>query len=804
MTTSDNNKDDQENNISNDDHDGCRRRRRPSVLPETKEVNNINNNNNNNSCIDNHKNDHNTRTRTRTRTTPTPVNKKKKMKKPAVAATPSRNRVLRLVLQGTIHLICIGLYLIPILTPNEFAGPTLDEAHVMSGDVQLDIHDPDASWKQIFSNDYWGRPMNSPSSHKSWRPLTILTFRYLKGPYIDLATQSIQQLTVHRFVNAILHATVGDLVGQLATQLSLIEIVTSSRQIISQQHQLLGLQLITKVLFCLHPTHVEVTANAANRNHLLAVLFGVILCFPGRRATRSIRSAGALMSTPPIITTPFWLFLIAMILGYLASETFLFMIPGVMVTMTVIAFTTNTNTNINSIRVNQNQNDKHNQTGTTLTSDTRSGSAGEGADNDKEDDDNVHASSSSQTNSNDNDNEDNDNDNDDDDTLVGTLVFSPKRFIYDYLRAMLSIAPRLILVAASVFIYYCARWYYDTLDIPTGLIRPAESPYYEFTGIHRIRNYLYVVTIHLGKQWGSILPKQFGGDPIGFSHEYGYDCVPEIKQWGDVRLVFGVGFHIVFAILLSLALVIYNPRKFFGLVAIHWSWTLGTLFPIFGIVKVGTFISDRIVVPSTVVVSIWMGKLVYTYATDWIRNKRLPFVYFRPLQFVFILWWTITSYLTVHNRSLEWMDSISLMKSSLITCPRFAKVHMEVSKIYSGLYPTMFNLKTSRFHLDTAREIDPNLCDLHKQYVYVALQENKYLEVEKELPQALLCSYTAGGTEQLWNNYWNQLLSAAPKGTRQHADIETRYKNALSIVQTGIQKERDREREQQYYNDMVE
>jgi hypothetical protein len=787
MTTSDNNKDDQENNIGNDEHDG-RRGRRPTA-PETKEVNN------NNICATNHKNNHNTRPRTTS--TSTSVKKKKKKKtttKPAVVATSSRNRILRLLLQGTIHFFCIGLYLIPILTPNEFAGPTLDEAHVMSGDIQKDIHDPDASWKQIFSNDYWGRPMNSPSSHKSWRPLTILSFRYLKGPYIDLATQSIQQLTVHRFVNAILHATIGDLVGQLATQLSLIETLTS-RRIISQQHQLLGLQLITKVIFCLHPTHVEVTANAANRNHLLAVLFGVILCFPGRRAS-SIRSAGALIITPAI-TTPFWLFLLAMLMGYLASETFLFMIPGVMVTMTVIAFTTNTNININTTRTNQNQNDKqHNQTGTTPTSATRSSS--DGHDNDSEDEDNVHASSSSQTN---NDSEDNDND---DNTLGTSSVFSLKRFVYDYLRAILSIAPRLILVAASVFIYYCARWYYDTLDIPTGLIRPAESPYYEFTGIHRIRNYLYVVTIHLGKQWGSILPKQFGGDPIGFSHEYGYDCVPEIKQWDDVRLVFGVGFHIFFAILLSLVLVIYNPRKFFGLVAIHWSWTLGTLFPIFGIVKVGTFISDRIVVPSTVVVSIWMGKLVYTYATDWIWNKRLPFVYFRPLQFVFILWWTIISYLTVHNRSLDWMDSISLMKSSLVTCPRFAKVHMEVSKIYSGLYPTMFDLKTSRFHLDTAREIDPNLCDLHKQYVYVALQENKYLEVEQELPQALLCSFTAGGTEQLWNNYWNQLLSAAPKGTRQHADIETRYKTALSIVQTGIQKERDREREQQYYNDMVE
>lgn len=29
----------------------------------------------------------------------------------------------------------------------------------------------------IFKNDFWGTPMADPSSHKSYRPLTVLTFR---------------------------------------------------------------------------------------------------------------------------------------------------------------------------------------------------------------------------------------------------------------------------------------------------------------------------------------------------------------------------------------------------------------------------------------------------------------------------------------------------------------------------------------------------------------------------------------------------------------------------------------------------
>jgi len=29
----------------------------------------------------------------------------------------------------------------------------------------------------VFRNDFWGTPMSDPNSHKSYRPLTTLTFR---------------------------------------------------------------------------------------------------------------------------------------------------------------------------------------------------------------------------------------------------------------------------------------------------------------------------------------------------------------------------------------------------------------------------------------------------------------------------------------------------------------------------------------------------------------------------------------------------------------------------------------------------
>ena len=36
----------------------------------------------------------------------------------------------------------------------------------------------DAGWLGIWTNDFWGMAIRDRRSHKSYRPLTILTFRY--------------------------------------------------------------------------------------------------------------------------------------------------------------------------------------------------------------------------------------------------------------------------------------------------------------------------------------------------------------------------------------------------------------------------------------------------------------------------------------------------------------------------------------------------------------------------------------------------------------------------------------------------
>lgn len=39
----------------------------------------------------------------------------------------------------------------------------------------------------LLKNDFWGTPMNDPASHKSYRPLTTLTFRLVVSAYYTLS-----------------------------------------------------------------------------------------------------------------------------------------------------------------------------------------------------------------------------------------------------------------------------------------------------------------------------------------------------------------------------------------------------------------------------------------------------------------------------------------------------------------------------------------------------------------------------------------------------------------------------------------
>jgi hypothetical protein len=545
----------------------------------------------------------------------------------------------------SVHLFCLAVYLIPVLTHPYPGGPVLDEAHIVATENK-DVAGS-SSLSEVFLNDYWGRPMSAESSHKSWRPLSILSFRWLKGGGI------VNALTAHRIVNIITHAATGEVVSLIAVKVFAMDL--------SQPHLLL-LRCLVKLLFCLHPTHVEVTANAANRPHLFATLVATVLC-----------------DTQLHILAV----MVFQIVGLMCSETFIFQMPGVVITLTLMEWR------------NQPVRD------------------------------------------------------------VGSL----KRSVHKFL-------PRHFILFVLSVSYLVMRYALDWLSIPEGLIRPAENPFYQFHGMHRVRNYAYILVIHMFKSWNL--------DFIGFSHEYGFECIRKLSKWSDPRM--GM-------VILAAALLAYVGYRCYqkGLDAsllflFQLSW-MATLFPISGIVKVGTFIADRIVVASTVSVCILAGMgmtlWIVAPAKHNVRPRRASVV----LVLLLFMWYRI------HRRSLEWMDSYPLLASSLKTCPRSAKSNLEISKIYSGLMPEFFDLNKSLQYLETVEGIDPTYCDVHQQFAHVLIQQQRLLEMEERLYRALICPFTMGGASEMWRRYW-QMVTTDPSTKAEGSIRLTKYQQQLEEAVT--------------------
>ena len=643
------------------------------------------------------------------------------------AITPFCRVVLFLLPTVSIHLLTFGLYLHPLTSaptpssPATYSWPyatsrgqasddnshgqqrkeqewpliyspqsQLDELHIMSVDNH-DISPPaelsstSSFWINAWKNDYWGRPLSSESSHKSWRPISVWSFRFLKGGYtgqkviallgkfvgrsmdpifgfdVGVSTnindeveieermkQQYQQLAselfVHRFINVIIHAAIVQLVGTVAMLLfrnddSDQEHCTTAT---TNTQQLSYTKYISQLLFAIHPAHVECVVNAANRPHILALLFNATIVDP---------------TSVPMLAVA-----ILAIMGLLAAETAIFHYPAIALTMTAIRY--------RELKIK---------------------GARKVAENEKE----ILTSTSKQQ----------------------STPSSTRSIIIETITTLLPRYALLVLISATYLAY---RYCNDSLSIPDGLIRPAENPYYDHAYNHhppwtlswRLINYSYIVSLHI--------MKSFGVEIVGCSHEYGYDCIPEMQSLRDRRLVLPM----MLAILLG-SIYAWSwcggmqkgaktscddngdemkmqkchveeervERVLLCLVFLSW---LATLFPISGVLKVGTFVADRIVVASTFGTCIFAGRFLALGIIGGGRHNEHGNKQLSKTTIVYVILLCLGMHKLAgrtHRRASEWMDSVPLLESSLKACPRSIKSNLEMSKLYSGLVPHMLDLE---------------------------------------------------------------------------------------------------------------
>ena len=107
----------------------------------------------------------------------------------------------------------------------------------------------------LFANDFWGTPLTHSGSHKSYRPLCVLSFR------INYYLHQLNPWGYH-VVNVLLHSIVSVLFTSVASQ------------ICKREHT--RIPVIAGLLFAAHPIHTEAVSSIVGRADVGAALFFIL------------------------------------------------------------------------------------------------------------------------------------------------------------------------------------------------------------------------------------------------------------------------------------------------------------------------------------------------------------------------------------------------------------------------------------------------------------------------------------------------------------------------------------------------
>jgi protein O-mannosyl-transferase len=133
-------------------------------------------------------------------------------------------------------------------------------------------------WTEVFYRDFWSTPMTDIQSHKSFRPLTSLTFRlnWILADYMYGKDNKEDFTYGFHIVNVVLHGLVSGLVTEAASfvfGIGRVRPLTAPSAKSSYYTSSIQAQFITGCLFGLHPVHAESVSNLTSRGELLMATF---------------------------------------------------------------------------------------------------------------------------------------------------------------------------------------------------------------------------------------------------------------------------------------------------------------------------------------------------------------------------------------------------------------------------------------------------------------------------------------------------------------------------------------------------
>ena len=147
-------------------------------------------------------------------------------------------------------LVCAALSL--MLYWNTHSGSWVFDDHIAI--VQNQDVKGMAPLSQLLRNDFWGQPLASNGSHKSFRPLTVLSFR------------------INYLLSGGLHATSFHVCNNILNAIAVFAAVWTMFAVLGANHVKSRTLIVASLVYTFHPIHVEAVANTVGRAELLGAV----------------------------------------------------------------------------------------------------------------------------------------------------------------------------------------------------------------------------------------------------------------------------------------------------------------------------------------------------------------------------------------------------------------------------------------------------------------------------------------------------------------------------------------------------
>ncbi|XP_023224570.1 transmembrane and TPR repeat-containing protein CG4050-like [Centruroides sculpturatus] len=146
----------------------------------------------------------------------------------------------------SLHSIAVAIAAISCYYPSLQGDLVFDDIAAIKDNRDVRSHTPISN---LFVHDFWGTPIHKEQSHKSYRPLTVLTYRW------NYWLHGLQPWGYHA-VNLLLHALVSLLYLRLCQRFLPIQDA-----------------LVAALYFAVHPIHSDAVASIVGRTELLSAIF---------------------------------------------------------------------------------------------------------------------------------------------------------------------------------------------------------------------------------------------------------------------------------------------------------------------------------------------------------------------------------------------------------------------------------------------------------------------------------------------------------------------------------------------------